>query len=217
MPELKSLTERIDTEFAGFQRKAEQFQVAAKTEYEARESRFRTLFVPASKRIVELLRPRLQLLVDRFKERINVKPTVTEHAREIEMKFDSPLARIDLTFGLSHDSEVKNLVFDQTLKILPILMKFDDHASLIVPLENIDEAAIAGWFDDRIVYFVQTLSAMHQDQYYLKDHLVMDPIAGVQLPKYSAAATLEVKGKTYYFISEDTKCDFEKQLSTAKE
>lgn len=216
MAELKSLTERIDAEFAGFQENTEHFQVAAKSEYEARESRFRNQFLPASKQIVEVIRPRLQLLVDRFKDRVNVKPIVTEHMREVEMKFDSPLARIALTFSLSHDAEVKNLVFDQTLKILPILMQFDDHSSLTMPLDKIDECAITKWFDDRIVGFIQAVAAMHQNQYYLKDHMVTDPIAGVQMPKYAAKTTLEVGGKTHYFISEETKREFENQSAAAK-
>lgn len=216
MAELKSLTERMDAEFSGFQNKAEQFQISAKSEYEAREARFRTLFVPASKQIVDVIRPRLQLLVDRFKDRVNVKPTVTEHTREVEMKFDSPLARIALTFSMSHDSEVKNLLLEESLKILPILMKFDDRSSLSMPLDKIDEGAIAKWLDDRIVTFIQTVASIYQNQYYLKDHMVSDPIAGVQMPKYAAKATLEVGGKTYYFISEETKREFENQSATAK-
>ncbi|MCE9555931.1 MAG: hypothetical protein K8T91_21490 [Planctomycetes bacterium] len=216
MADLKSLTERMDAEFAGFKHQAEDFQVAAKTEYEAREARFRDLFVPATKRVVELIRPRLQLLVDRFKDRVNVKPVMTEHTREVELKFDWPLARIALTFGLTHDADVKNLVLEENLKILPILMKFDDHSSLSMPLDKIDDAAITQWFDDRIVKFVQTVAAIAQNQYYLKDHLVTDPVAGVQMPKYAAKTTLEVGGTTHYFISEETKREFENRRAPAK-
>jgi YHS domain-containing protein len=90
-------------------------------------------------------------------------------------------------------------------------MKFEPHASLTMPLDKIDEDKTAKWFDDCIVNFVQTVAAMHQNQYYLKDHLVTDPVAGVQMPKYTAKATLEADGKTYYFISDETKCEFAKQ------
>lgn len=209
MSDLASLTSRVDAEFAGFKSQVEEFQSAAKNEYEARESRFRTLFTPAMNRVVEIVRPRLQLLVDRFKDKVDVKPVVAEHAREVTLKFDSPLARIAMMFGLTHDAEVKNLVLDQKLEILPILMKFDDRSSLIVPLDKLDENKIKAWLDDRIVEFVKTVAAIHNNQYYLKQHLVADPVAGVQLPKYAAKATLEADGKTYYFISEETKREFE--------
>lgn len=215
MSDLASLSSRVDAEFAGFKSQVEQFQSAAKSEYEARESRFHKLFVPAMNRVVEVVRPRLQMLVDRFKDKIDIKPVVAEHAREVTMKFDSPLARIAMTFGLTHDAEVKNLVLDQRLEILPILMKFDDRSSLVVPLDKLDENKIKAWLDDRIVEFVKTVAAIHQNQYYLKEHLVADPIAGVQMPKYAAKATLEADGKTYYFVSEETKREFEGRRKTA--
>ena len=71
--------------------------------------------------------------------------------------------------------------------------------------------------DDRIVDFVKTYVALHENQYYLKDYLVDDPIAGVRFPKYAAAATLDVSGKTYYFISDETRAEFESRGVTVRE
>lgn len=209
MAESKSLKDRIAAEFAEFQRGVENFQASTQAEFEAREKRFRDLFQPAVERIVALVKPKLQMLVEQFKDRVNVQPTVSEHLREVVLKFDTPVARTNLTFGLSHDTAVQNLVLDRSLEILPILMKFEPHARLTTPLDKLDEAQIGTWFDDQIVSFVQTYAAMHQNQYYLKDHLVTDPIAGVQMPKFAAKAQLESGGKTYYFISEETKSAFE--------
>ncbi|MFN0054744.1 MAG: hypothetical protein ACKV0T_21440, partial [Planctomycetales bacterium] len=76
--------------------------------------------------------------------------------------------------------------------------------------------AIINWIDDRIVSFVQTIKALHQNQNYLKDHLVTDPIAGVQMPKYAAHSTLEADGKTYYFVCEETRREFEAKRAVAK-
>jgi YHS domain-containing protein len=215
MADLTSLLGRLDTELNTFQKSAEQFQVAAKGEYEAREKRFRSQFVPAAERVVSIIRPRLEVLVERFNDRISVVPVVTEHERDVTLRFNSPLARIDLLFRLGHDAEVKSLVLEQNLEILPILMKFDSHASLTVPLDKIDDDKIAHWIDDRIVSFVKTVAALHQNQYYLKDHLEMDPIAGVQMPKYAAKCTLDTDGKTYYFISDETRAQFAKERKIA--
>ena len=41
----------------------------------------------------------------------------------------------------------------------------------------IDETALGNWLDDRIVGFVQTYLSMHENQYYLKEHMVEDPVA----------------------------------------
>ena len=48
----------------------------------------------------------------------------------------------------------------------------------------------------------------------LKDHMVQDPIAKVKFPKYAAGATLEVDGKTHYFIDEVTLHEFQQQQAS---
>jgi YHS domain-containing protein len=88
-------------------------------------------------------------------------------------------------------------------------MRFDAHSVLEMPLNRVDTETVAQWTEDRIVDFVKTYVALHENQYYLKDYLVDDPIAGVRFPKYAAAAMLDANGKTYYFISEETRAEFE--------
>jgi len=51
--------------------------------------------------------------------------------------------------------------------------------------------------------------SLSQNEYYLKNHLVVDPVADAKFPKFAAAATLERQGKTFYFISEKTHNEFE--------
>jgi YHS domain-containing protein len=208
MADVSQLASRIDSEFVEVQKKIDAFQKQAEQEYAAREQRYRDQFLPAAKRLADVLRPRLQVLVDKFKDKVHVSPTVTEHLRQVTFRFDSRLARIELVFSLSHDVEVRNLVLDQTLDVLPILMQFDKHASLEVPLSAIDEDKIAKWVDDRIVSFVQTFMAIHQNQYYQKGNLVTDPVAEIEMPKFAARCTLESGGKTYYFVSEATRGEF---------
>jgi YHS domain-containing protein len=45
----------------------------------------------------------------------------------------------------------------------------------------------------------------------LKDMFVEDPVASVRFPKYLASSTLERDGRTYYFVDEETRREFEKQ------
>ncbi|MGE3780743.1 MAG: hypothetical protein AB7F89_26380 [Pirellulaceae bacterium] len=215
MSDVKALAGRLDAEFNSFHQATKQLQQTAQKEYEARESRFRTLYVPAAARVVEIVKPRLALLVERFQDRVDVSPVVTEHTREITLKFNSPLARVNLLFRMGHDAEVKNLVLEQSLEILPILMEYDSHSSLTLPLEKVEDDKIVNWLDDRLVKFVQTVAAMHRNQFYLKDHLVMDPIAGVQMPKFAAKATIQSGGRTHYFISDETKREFEERQKGA--
>ena len=131
-------------------------------------------------------------------------------------KFKSELASIDLRFAVAPDADVRNLIFTYDLQILPILMKFDSHDEIEFPLDAVDKAALGKWIDDRIVDFVKTYLSLHENQYYLKGHMVEDPIAKVQFPKYAAGATLEVGGKTHYFIDESTLREFQQKQAAKK-
>ena len=55
---------------------------------------------------------------------------------------------------------------------------------------------------------MKTYLSLHKNEYYLKGHMVTDPISDTQFPKYAAAATLNYEGKTYYFIGEETRKAF---------
>ena len=103
------------------------------------------------------------------------------------------------------------MIFTSDLDILPILMKFDSHAEIEFPIEAVDKEKLAAWMDDRIVSFVQTYLSLHENTYYLKGHLVDDPVARVRFPKYAAGTTLERSGKTLYFVSEATRDEYLKQ------
>lgn len=209
MSEVASLSHRIDAEFQDAQERIESFQKSAEQEYTAREQRYQQQYLPAVDRLVQVLKPRLQVLVDKFQDKVRVTPVVREHQRLVAFEFNVPIARIELRFSVSHDADVRHLVFDQTLHVLPILMQFDKHASLSVPLDNIDEAKVCAWFDERIVAFVRTFLALHQNRYYQKDITVTDPVAGVEMPRFAAKCTLKSGGKTWYFVSEATRREFE--------
>ena len=58
--------------------------------------------------------------------------------------------------------------------------------------------------------FVQTYLSMAENEFYLNDRMVEDPIAHVRFPKYAAATTLEWKGQKVYFIGDETRREYEK-------
>jgi hypothetical protein len=145
-----------------------------------------------------------------------VQPQVEPGRRSAKFKFKSELASVDLRFAVAPDADVRNVVFTCDLQILPILMKFDSHDEISFPLDAVDKKALGQWFDDRIVSFVKTYLSLHENQYYLKGHMVEDPIAKVKFPKYAAGATLEQGGKTVYFIDESTLREYQQKQSSKK-
>jgi YHS domain-containing protein len=210
MPEVDDLARRIDAEFAASAEKLKQFQARKVEEYHGREERLGQFG-----RLCDELRgvwaPRLEALARRFGKEVTLTPKVTPSQREATFAFQSKLARIELKFTVSTDPEVRRLVLDYHLEIIPILMRFDAHRQVEYPLDAVDRAAAAQWIDDRIVDFVRTYLALHENEYYLKDHMVEDPIAGVRFPSLAASGKLGWKGKTYYFIDDNTRREFARQ------
>jgi hypothetical protein len=209
------LAERIDAEINAAFKRVEQLRTRNVDEYQGRQERLEKLD-EILQELRDIWRPRLESLSKKFGERVNVQPQVEPGRRSAKFKFKSDLASIDLRFAVMADPEVRNVVFTYDLEILPILMKFDAHDSIEFPLEAIDEPALAQWLDDRIVDFVRTYLSLHENQYYLKGHMVEDPIAHIQFPKYAAGATLEEGGRTTYFIDETTLREFQEMKSAKK-
>lgn len=207
MAEVDNLLKRIDAEFTALEQRIKQAQAEQVHEHEERQKRL-AAFEKLLAKLPEIWRPRLQALTERFGDKVQVAPKVSSTSREGTFDFQSSLARIRLRLSASTDQEVRELVLDYNLEILPILMKFDSHQRAEWPLEAVDTQAVANWIDDRIVDFVRTYLSLHQNEYYLKDHMVDDPIAGIRFPKFAAAATCEHGGKTYYFIGDETRREF---------
>jgi YHS domain-containing protein/FtsZ-binding cell division protein ZapB len=208
MSNVDTLLKRIDAEFSALKDKIKTAQSEQLQEHQERQKRL-ARFEQQLADLPAVWKPRLEALVQRFGDRVKVTPQVTSSSRGATFEFQSELARIRLQLSASTDRDVRKLILDYNLEIIPIFMKFDSHQQSEWPLDAIDKQAVANWIDDRIVSFVQTYLSLHENQYYLKDHMVEDPIAGTQFPRYAAATTLERDGKTIYFISNETRREFE--------
>lgn len=207
MSEIQELLGRIDAEFTAADRRLHDFQRQKIEEHRGRQQRLEQVS-QLLEEMKSLWRERLSALAARFGDRMQVEPVIEPGRRECALKVQSKLAHIELRFAISTDNEVRNVVFTYDLRILPILMKFDSHAELSFPIDAIDRGQLTRWLDDRIVSFVQTYLSLHENQFYLQEILVEDPVAKVRFPKFAAGAMLEQNGQTYYFIGEETKAAF---------
>lgn len=207
MSTIDTLAQRIDAAFAAVEAKVKQAQAEKLEEHKQRQARLQQL-TNLFEELQEIWGPRLQLLVDRFGDAAQSKPRFAPSTREVTFAFQSRLARVQLKFAAYTDRDVRSLILSYDLEIIPVLMRFNPHAEIEFPLDAVDKAAVARWLDDRIVEFVQTYFAMGENEIYLRDHMVEDPVAGVRFPKQAAAAHLESGGRTFYFISEETREEF---------
>ena len=210
MPDISSLASRIDAEFSAVEEKVKKAQSEQVGEQKERQKRLEQLG-NVFDQLRDIWRPRLELLVKKFGDRVQATPRIVPSTREATFDFLSRLARVRLKFSASTDRDIRKLILSYDLEIIPILMRFKNHDEVEFPLDKVDQEAVAKWLDDRIVDFVQTYFSMGENEIYLKDAMVEDPVAHVHFPKQAAATTLEWRGQKFYFIGDETRRQFAEQ------
>lgn len=207
MSNTANLASRIDAQFRAVAEKAKQFQTEQLEAHKARQQRLGKLTTIFAE-LAEIWKPKLDVLVQKFGEHVKVTPRIVPSTREAVFDFKSRLAKVQLKLSASTDVQVEKLVLSYDLDIIPVLLQYASHAEIEFPLDAVDKTKIAEWLDDRLVQFVQTFLSLGDNEFYLKEHMVEDPIAHVSFPSIAAGAVLEWKGAKYYFLGEETRREF---------
>jgi len=205
MPSIDDLIHRIDSEIAAAKARVDDRLNEELHAYEERQARFQK-FLQALDALHSIGQPRLSKLAEHFK--FQATPVQDPDGRGVEMQFQTDLAQVRLRFYATHDAEVRRLVLNYDLDILPVYLKFTPHEQLEMPLDDVDLEKLAQWIDDRIIDFVRTYVTIHFTDQYQKSHMATDPVAGVRFPAEFARATLTHNGTTYHFISPKTRNEF---------
>ena len=220
MNDINALIHRIDQEIAaevGRQKTGWAELQLANRERGLRLQRYET----EAKHIIELVKPRLDAFIERFKAVVKAEPMVREHTRAVNLTFAATVANATLRFEVFPDRDANHIRLECTQEIIPVLVRYDRQAVLEFPLDGVRDDAVVQWFDDRILAFVKAYIALvRQDaalQEQLKDQFVEDPVARIRFPKYLASSTLERDGRIYYFVDEQTRLEFEKQPAASSE
>jgi hypothetical protein len=214
MSDISGLASQIDAAFTAVEQEAKKFQADQMQEHQERQKRMDKLGKVFDE-LREIWRPRLELLVKKFGERVKVTPRIVPSTREATFEFQSNLAKVSLKFSAYTDRDVKKVILGYDLDIIPILMRYTPHADIEFPLDKVDKDAAAKWVAARIVEFVRTYLSLGDNEWYLKDQMVEDPIAHVRFPKQAAGATLEWKGQKLYFLGEETRREYAQRNSIA--
>lgn len=209
-----SLADRIDAEFSAVSEKIKKFQTEQLEENKDRQKRLQKLG-SVFEELRDMWRPRLEILLKKFGDRVKVTPRIIPSTREATFDFQSSLATVRLRLSASTDRDIRKVILSYDLEIIPVLMRFQPHAEAEFPLEAVDKEAAMKWIDDRIVEFVQTYLTLNQNEIYLKDSMVEDPVAHVRFPSVIAGATLEWQGQKFYFLGKETRDEFAKQNGIA--
>lgn len=214
MTDIDTLIRRIDQELeVDVKRQKAAWAEVARTNRE-RGPRLQR-YEEVAKHLIELLKPRMAAFTERFKAVVKAEPIVREHTRAMNLTFAATVAKVTLLFEVFPDRDVNHLRLECTQEIIPVVVRYDKQSVLEFPLDAVQDDAAVQWFDERIIAFVKAyMAVVEQDaalREYLKDQLVEDPVAKIRFPKYLAASALERDGRTYYFVDEDTRREFEKK------
>jgi hypothetical protein len=210
MSDMNDLLARIDGAIATVRDRAKLGAQEQLQEYTEQQKRLEP-YEKAQAQVVEVAKPRLEALARRLGDRLSVSPSVYKSRRSARFEFQSPQACITLTFSVAPDRQLKNVVVEYDLDIVPVLMQYESHAEFISPIDALDTVGLAKWLDDRIVAFVEFFIGLSDHKVYATAEYVTDPVVQVRFPKFAAAATLEHAGQQYFFIDERTKQDFIRQ------
>ena len=219
MTDIDVLVRRIDEELRVEVKREKAAAVDAAREARERGPRLQR-YEAVAKHVIEMLKPRLDAFIERFQAVVQAAPSVREHTRAVKLTFAATVATVSLTFEAFPDRDVTHVRLECTQEIVPVLVRYDKQSVLEFPLDAVRDDAVVQWFDERIMAFVKAyLALVRQDadlQEHLKDQLVEDPVAKIRFPKYLASSTLERGGRTYYFVDEDARREFEKDLTAKK-
>jgi YHS domain-containing protein len=180
--------------------------VRAHEERQARNKRFATVAVELASKVG---RPRLESLLKQFPD-IKEKGIEVTPGRGAKINFDSDLARVTMELAIHPVENSDELVVSYDLSILPVFIEFERHAELRQPLDSVDFDAVGRWIDDRLVAFAKTYYAIQFTEQYQQRNQAVDPVAGMRFPLSFAVGTVQHKGATYHFLSEETKAEFQR-------
>lgn len=168
MADSRQLGDRIEAALAVLEQDREKARAEETRKYQEWQQRVERLNKVFDS-LREVWKPPLEVLMAKFGDRVKATPKLMPSTRDIELQFQSDVARIRLRFRATTDDDIRKLILNYDLEIIPILMQFESHSELEMPLDAVDRDAVARWIDDRILSFVTTYVKAHQNKNYLNE------------------------------------------------
>jgi YHS domain-containing protein len=210
MGDLNELERRIKEKLASTEERKQVLHNHIEQRMLETEQRHQRYTAIADRLMSTILRPRMEKLAQCFE---NAKLPEAEQAGRHHClcsfsRTDRFPATTKFELAVSHDSLWQNLLVLYNLEILPIFFQFKERDQLLLPLDRVEDAQVAAWVEEKILYFVDTYLRLETVEQYQQDNLVTDPVCGMQINKAYAGAEMEYAGRPYYFCLEECKTKF---------
>lgn len=203
MSETSTLAERIHAEFDAREQRLRAAELSRRREAEERE-RVVARFNEVCEKLRALWEAKLAVFGEHFGGRLRVTPTITPRQRQVQLAFLTELADMTMSLTASVATDLRKVVIDYNLLILPVFFEYERSARLEVPLDELDPDGIGRWVDDRLVSCVKAYLSVQDSALYADRLAVEDPVTGRRFLRANAAARLEHNGAVVYFATEES-------------
>lgn len=200
------IRERLTTAQAHRQQSQEKVSREMK-EYERRLNQFKAI---AKRLLHKVIIPRLKVLAGLFPNaQLTEGGSKTTHLCDCNFDHTPEFpASTKLEISILPDDQIKCIVINYKLEILPVFFEFDREDRLEFPLDEMKEQAVASWVNSKLLQFTDTYLKLQLVPQYQEENVVVDPVCGMRINKAAAATTAEHEGQTYYFCVEECRQKF---------
>jgi YHS domain-containing protein len=175
-------------------------------EAEARHERYTAL---ADQLMGDVVRPRMEKLTALFDNARMSEARSSRHTCCCQFEHTCRFpATANFGIGLTRDGEIKTVVLQSQVEILPVFFPVECRDELTMPLDEVDEAKVAAWVEAKILHFVDTYLRLETADHYQHENIVTDPVCGMRVNKAFAPAQMTYRGQTYYFCIPECRARF---------
>lgn len=204
-----NLAERLNAEFD-----AREARLRAAEHERRREAEMHDRALARFNEVCDQLRahwePRLAVFGEHFANMLKVTPTIHPDRRQVQVVFLTDLANMTMSLCASLSTDLRGVVIDYGLLIIPTFIEYERNVRLELPLDALDMNRVERWVDDRLVACVKAYLSVQDNQFYADRAAAEDPITKARFVRSNAAAHLVHNGKDLYFATEQSMRDYKK-------
>jgi hypothetical protein len=159
MFDIGNLAKRISLEFSSAAERDKEL-LGGQEQLTAQQQRHLEQLGKVFDELRKVWKPRLELLVKEFGNRVQTSPHLVPSERDVTFTFQSSKAHVRLRFTALPDRDFQRLILAYLLEITPAVIHYKSYDQMEFPLNAIDKQAVGRWLDDRIMDFVHTYLSM---------------------------------------------------------
>lgn len=107
-----------------------------------------------------------------------------------------------VSFGVEHDARYEQLLIAYDVSMVPVFVKFNEHDKLIGTFDDLPEAKVASWVEQRLIDFLEAYLQVDRGRDDFVEEPATDPVCGMRISRSSAAASTSYRGHPYFFCND---------------